>query len=250
MRMTWIALALATTMPATAMAQVGPSAPAAETSGLGASTLPPVDPALLAQARPIASIILPDGTMARMMGPMMQKIMAPMMDSFTKMPIRDLLKAGGIEADKADALNPATIEEIMAILDPNFRKRMDVMLNTMMPALGQFMGRFEPDMREGMAEAFASRYNAAELGEISAFMKTPTGAKFGSGFMELAADPHYLGKVQAMIPEMMRAMPEILQKSVTEMGTLPKPRTYKDLTPAERQRLEALIGLDSKKVTQ
>lgn len=214
------------------------------------SALTPVDPALLAKARPVAAIILPDGTMGRMMGPMMQKMMGPMMDSFTKLPVRELLKAGGMDTEEADRLNPATIDEIMAIMDPNFRKRMDIMMNSMMPAIGQFMGRFEPDMREGMAEAFASRYDAAELDQINAFMKTPAGAKFGSGFMELALDPHYIGKVQAMMPAMMQALPEIMKKSTAQMEALPKPRTYNDLTPAERKRLEALIGADAKKVAQ
>ncbi|AUW60089.1 hypothetical protein C1T17_04995 [Sphingobium sp. SCG-1] len=231
-------------------AQVAPLgaqvAPAASVSG----GLAPVNPALLAKARPVAAIILPDGTMERMMGPMMQKIMGPMMDSITEMPVRELLKAGGMDAVEADKLNPATINEIMAIMDPNFRKRMDIMTNSMMPAIGQFMGRFEPDMREGMAEAFASRYDAAELDQINAFMKTPAGAKFGSGFMELATDPHYIGKVQTMIPAMMQAMPEIMKKSMAQMEALPKPRTYNDLTPAERKRLEALIGADAKKVAQ
>lgn len=224
-------------------AQTSPAAPAS-------ADLAPVNPALLAKARPVAAIILPDGTMARMMGPMMQKIMGPMMDSFTQMPVRELLKAGGMDSVEAHKLNPATINEIMAIMHPNFRQRMDIMMNSMMPAIGQFMGRFEPDMCEGMAEAFASRYDAAELDQINAFMKTPVGAKFGSGFMELATDPHYIGKVQTIMPAMMQAMPEIMKKSTAQMEALPKPRTYNDLTPAERKRLEALIGADAKKVTQ
>lgn len=212
--------------------------------------LPPVDPALLGKAQPIAAVILPNGTMARMMGPMMQKMMGPMMDGMTKMPMRDLLKAGGMDPAEADRMQPATIEQVMAIVDPAYRRRMTILTDTMMPALGKFMGRFEPDMRDGMAQAFASRYSAAELDQINAFMKTPAGAKFGSGFMELAADPHYIGKVQQMMPALMQAMPEIMKDSAAQMAALPKPRSYKDLTPAERKRLEALIGTDRKKVAQ
>lgn len=230
---------LAIAVPATA--QTPPPPPAAP-------SLPPVDPALLAKARPIAATIIPDGVMARMMGPMMQKMLAPMLDGMTKMPVRDLMKAGGMAPEEADRLNPATIEQIMAIVDPAYRQRMQILIGGMMPALGRFMGRYEPDMREGMAEAFASRYSSTELDQIGAFMRTPAGARFGSGFMELATDPHYLGKVQSMMPALMQAMPDIMKDSQAQLAKLPKPRSYKDLTPAERERLETLLGADRKKV--
>jgi hypothetical protein len=79
-------------------------------------------------------------------------------------------------------------------------------------------------------------------------MKTPAGAKFLGGFMELATDPHYISKVQAIMPALMQAMPEIMKDSQAQLAKLPKPRAYKDLTPAERQRLQALLGADPKKV--
>jgi hypothetical protein len=221
--------------------------PVAAQAQTSAATVQPVDPALLAKAQPIASIILPNGTMEKMMGPMMQKMMGPMMDGMTKMPIRDFLKVGGLDPEQVEKLGAGTIEEMMAIIDPNFRKRMDVIVNSMMPAMGRFMGRYEPDMREGMAEAFAYRYSAGELDQISAFLKTPTGAKFGAGFMELATDPHYIGRLQKVMPEMMQAMPEIMKSSAAELAKLPKPRTYNDLTKAERDRLTALLGADAKK---
>jgi hypothetical protein len=168
------------------------------------------------------------------------------MDGMTKMPIRDFLKAGGLNPEQADTLGEGTVEQMMAIIDPHFRKRMDVIVNTMMPAMGRFMGRYEPDMREGMAEAFAGRYSMAELDQIGTFLNTPTGAKFGAGFMELAADPHYIGRLQKIMPEMMQAMPQIMKSSADALAKLPKPQTYNDLTKAERDRLTALLGPDAK----
>ncbi|AEG49578.1 Protein of unknown function DUF2059 [Sphingobium chlorophenolicum L-1] len=221
--------------------------PVAAQAQVPAAAVQSADPALLAKAQPIASIILPNGTMEKMMGPMMQKMMGPMMDGMTKMPIREFLKVGGLDPERVESLGEGTIGEMMAIIDPNYRKRMDVVVNTMMPAMGRFMGRYEPDMREGMAEAFAHRYNAVELDQISAFLKTPVGAKFGAGFMELATDPHYIGRMQKIMPDMMRAMPEIMKSSADELAKLPKPRTYNDLTKAERERLTALLGADAKK---
>lgn len=207
-----------------------------------------LDPALLAKARPIAAAILPDGTMARLMGPMMRQLIGPMMDSMGKIPIRDLMKAGGMDPAQAETMKPATIDQVMAIIDPAYHQRISVMTETMFPALGKFMTQFEPDMREGMAEAFAARYNAAELDAILAFLRTPEGAKFGAGFMELAADPHYLGRVQSMMPKLIEAMPTIMKGPADALAKLPKPRAYKDLSAAERNRLAELLGVDPKKM--
>ncbi|MBT2187594.1 DUF2059 domain-containing protein [Sphingobium nicotianae] len=221
---------------------------AQQTAAAAIETAPPLDPALVEKARPIAAAILPEGTMAKIMGPMMQKMMGPMMDSVGKMPIRDLLKAGGVDPTGAEAMKPATIDQIMAIVDPAYHQRIAVMTTSMFPAIGNFMTQFEPDMREGMAEAFAGRYSAAELDNILAFLRTPTGSKFGSGFMELAADPHYISRVQAMMPKLIAAMPTIMKEPADALAKLPKPRAYKDLSQAERNRLAELLGIDPKKM--
>ena len=226
-----------------------PLAPVHAQQGAAVETdLAGLDPALVNKARPIAESILPNGTMAKLMGPMMQKLIGPMMESIGKMPIRNLLKAGGMDSSEADTMSPATIEQVMLIVDPGYRQRMSVMIDGMFPALAKFMTQFEPDMREGMAEAFAGRYNSAELDDIQAFLRTPTGAKFGSGFMELAADPHYMKRVQAMMPRLIEEMPTIMKASTDALAKLPKPKAYKDLTPTERNRLAELLGIDPKKM--
>lgn len=207
-----------------------------------------LDPALVEKARPIAELILPDGTFAEMMGPMMQKMMGPMMDSISKMPLKDLAEAGGVDPTEIDKMGPATLEQVMAIVDPAFRQRLDIMTQTMFPALVRFMSQFEPDMREGMAEAFAGRYNAAELNDINAFLKTPTGAKFGSGFMMLGTDPHYMNRMQIIMPKMVEAMPSLMQESSAALEKLPKARKYKELSKAERTRLAEILGIDPKKM--
>ena len=242
-----LALMLAASPATQAVASPGTDK-APESTALAEEAGQPVDPALLVKAQPIAAIVLPDGTMARMMGPMMQKMLKPMMDSVSKMPIRHLLEAGGLDPDQTDKLSAATVKDVMEILDPAFHERMTVMTETMFPALGRFMSQFEPDMREGMAEAFAGRYTAPELDEINAFLHTPTGAKFGSGFMMLATDPHYIGKMQTIVPKMMEAMPSIMKETSAALAKLPKPRKYEDLSKAERDRLAELLGADPKKM--
>lgn len=226
-----------------AFAQTQPAAPVAAAA---APAPGPVDPALLAKARPIAGVILPDGSFAQIMGPMMRQVMGQMTDSMGKLPVKELARAGGLDPAAVDKMAPARLDDIMAILDPAYRERLRLMTETMFPALGRFMTQFEPDFREGMAEAFATRYDARELDEIAAFVRTPTGAKFGGGFMLLATDPHYLGRMQAMMPKLMQAMPTIMQGSIAAMEKLPKARKYADLSSAERARLAELLGTDPK----
>ena len=47
--------------------------------------------------------------------------------------------------------------------------------------------------------------------------------------------------------QMLQAMPEILKSSEAELAKLPKPRTYDQLSQAERDRLVTLIGADPAK---
>ena len=44
-----------------------------------------------------------------------------------------------------------------------------------------------------------------------------------------------------MMPRLMEAMPAIMAKIMAATDSLPKPRSYDSLTPAEKDKLKALI---------
>jgi hypothetical protein len=201
------------------------------------------DAALLAKAQQTAAVIVPKGSVEKMMGPMMEKMIRPMMGQMSELPVRDLARMVGAPEADLQKIGQAKISEVMAILDPAFHPRMEVSMTTMFREMGPLMGQFEPDMRSGMAKAFANRYDAAELDAINAFLATPAGNKFGSGFMMLATDPAYLESMQAMMPKVIEAMPAIIGKVTQAVAKLPKPRKVEQLSADEKKKLSELLGV-------
>ncbi len=216
------------------------------TTSLSTPTLQ-IDPIALAKASQAAAVILPDGTYAKIFGPSMTKLMSPIIDQAMELPIRDLAKIGGVSKAELDKLSPAKTSEIMAILDPAFKQRVALIIDTMFTEMTPMLTEMEPSLRDGMAQSFVKKYNATELDEITKFLSTPAGAKFGSGFMTLATDPDYLEKVQSMIPQIMQAMPGIMRKVLESTKTLPSPRQYSQLSRAEKAKLDGLLGIKSSK---
>jgi hypothetical protein len=209
-----------------------------------------VDPVRLAKAQPIAAAMMQDGAAIRLMSPKVGPVMTAMVDALTKVPVSDLLKESGADPAVVNTMDPGAIQEVLAIIDPNSPERSQVMYDTIFPALSKLAMTFEPDMQTGLAEALAARYSEAELEDIGAFLKTPAGAKFGKAFTELTTDPHYLARMQTIVPEWFAAMAETWQPMVANMEKLPKPRSYKDLTKSERARVAKLLGIDPENIKQ
>lgn len=202
----------------------------------------PADTARMEKARVMAAVMFPDGTFEKMLGPMMDKMIQPMMDQMMELPVRDLAKIGGIDAQQLNGLNKASLREVSEILDPAFQERMSLTTRTMFTAMTPLFSEMEPEIREGMAEAFSIRYSNQELDQINAFLATPTGSRFGSGFMELASDPAYLKRMQTMMPRIIDAMPAIMKQVTEAVASLPPARTWKQLSKDEKTRLEELLS--------
>ena len=231
MRLTMVCLALMAAAPALATALP----PAATAAG-------PVDPTTLAAARLIAVKVWPAGSMTRMMDAMSGQFAASMSQSMLNLPLRDIVASSGMSAEDQKRIGPGTQRQVMAILDPDFQKRIDIMNSVMFPELGKAMSEIEPEMREALARAYAKRFSAAQLGEINGFFNTPTGAAYAAASLQIATDPDYLAGMQTVMPKIVKIMPAIMAKVKLQTDALPKPRTYKDLTPAERERIARLVG--------
>ncbi|TRW14516.1 DUF2059 domain-containing protein [Glacieibacterium frigidum] len=201
----------------------------------------PADPARLAAATRIAAKLLPDGSYREMMRGSMDQIMNSITDQMMSMPLKDLVGMAGVDQAKLPAMGPGTIRQLMAILDPAFEQRNKIMSTVMMGEMTEIMTAMEPDMRAGMAEAYARRFDAAQLGEIERFFQGPTGAAFAAQSMQVYTDPAVMTRMQAMMPKLMQAMPTIMKKVATATAGLPAPRKPADLSKAEKAKLEALI---------
>ena len=241
MRVAFFVLALAT--PAASMAAPSAAAvPNASSSGMTP------DPARLAIARDIAGRVLPNGTFEKLMATTMGGMMKPMTDGMLNLPLKSLVGMGGIDEAKLKGMGPGTMRQMMMIVDPAFEQRMQIMTGVMGTEMGHFMATMEPSFREGLAEAYANRFDPAELADINIFFKSPAGTKFASQIMTVQTDPAFMGRMQQMIPRLMQAMPDIMKKVEAATANLPKAKKAADLTAEDKAEINKLMGIDPAKV--
>jgi hypothetical protein len=207
---------------------------------------PAVDEAKLAISRKVAARLVPDGVFKKVMAGTMDTLTGGMMDQVLDMPLKSLIGPFLKNEDVLDDVGPGTLREISAILDPAFKQRTDLGMKAMVGAMSGLMTSFEPEMREGMALAYANRFTEAELGEFDRFFASPSGAKFASESMTIMTDPAIAKRMQAIMPKVIEAMPEIMKAAASATDGLPKPRSFEDLNKTERAKLAELIGISEK----
>lgn len=218
------------------------SAPlAAQTPSVAAAPVAAVDPARSAAAMRIAAKLLPIGSYREMMRGSMNQVISSINDQMMALPLRDVGGMAGIDRTKLSGIGPGTMKELMAILDPAFEERTRIMTRIMMAEMTDLMSAMEPEMRVGMAEAYARRFDLAQLGDLERFFATPTGAAYAAQSMQIYTDPAVMAKMQTMMPRLMQAMPAIMRKSAAATAALPQARKPADLSKADRDRLQALI---------
>jgi hypothetical protein len=184
------------------------------------------------------------------MGGTMSKMMDGMADQMTAMPIGPFLKAAGLPESEAAKFGPTTIKQIMEIVDPAYQQRLHIILPAMMDEMGKVMTQFEPQMREGLAQAYATHFTSMQLNDIDRFFNTPSGSAFAAQNMMIAADPAVMQKMQAFMPKLMQQMPAIVQKAQAAAANLPKAKTPETLTDDDRAKLAKLLGVDPTKLKQ
>ncbi len=206
--------------------------------------LPPADPASLALARGIVLKIAPDGTYRQVMRGPMDQIMSSMTGQMLNVPIKQFLAGTDMPQDEIAKLNNVTARDIMTILDPAFDQRMHITMTTMMESMSDVLSKFEPQLREAMAEAYVHNFTFQQLTEIDHFFATPTGTAYAARLMMLMTDPSVQASMKELTPAIVQAMPVAAQKVQAATASLPKPKTVDDLTDADRARMAKLLGVD------
>lgn len=226
-----VALACAA-MPLPVVAQT-PVQPAAEA----------IDPSRLSAARKVVEKVFPLGTYKRMMGGTMNTLMDSIMGGAMDIPVAQIAAMGGLDAGQVKELGDAKLSDIMAIYDPHFRERTQIGMRAMMDAMGAMMGGFEPRMQAGLTRAYARKFNAAQLGELDAFFATPTGSVYAAESMMLYMDPEVMREMQALMPDLMKHMPDLIKVTTEATKHLPAPRKPEELSEAEKAKLAKLLGV-------
>ena len=208
------------------------------------------DQSRMAAAQAVVDKLFPNGTYARIMNGTMDTVMRGAMASVGEMPLKDLAGIGGIPEEQLKQMGDGKLKEMLAILDPAFDQRMDASMRAMMPELTKLMTQFEPGIREGLTVAYARRFTPEQLTEMSRFFSTPTGTLYASESMVIFMDPEVVNRMMGMMPEMAKQMPAMVGTVERAIASLPKPKSFEDLTKAERARLAALLGVSETDLIQ
>lgn len=199
----------------------------------------PIDPERMAAAKTTVDYVFPQGTYARLMNQTMDRLTETILDSVYGMPIKQLAAAGGADPRK---LGPGSLAQVMAVYDPAYRERMQIFTKTMMADMVVIMTEFEPEVRIGLARAYATRFDTRQLGELNAFFATPTGKAYAADSNVMMASPEVMEKMQAFMPRFTQQMPAIMQKAQAATASLPPQRKYAELSDAEKDKLANLLG--------
>jgi hypothetical protein len=209
-----------------AAALVATPAPAQEASppASAPAAAAPIDEQRLAIARATVQHVFPAGTYERMMKSSMDSMMEGMMSSMFDMPAGDMLPQGS-ERDKEikAEIGDKTMREVISAEDPHFEERLKITNRVMMTEMVPIMSRLEPDVREGLARAYARRFDAAQLTELNRFFSTPAGHAYASESLMLWTDPEIMGLMGKLAPEMIKEMPAIMEKVTAATAHLPPP---------------------------
>jgi hypothetical protein len=222
MRSAMIALTILTAAPA-----VLSSAPAlAQTAkAKGAAPVSPAQPDAerMAAAEKLTNQLWPLGTMRRQMEGPMAKFYDGLIDEVMGTKIADFVPAGEIPKSQKKMANK-TFMQMAEESDPHFKERMRITIDVTNKEMIPLLEKAEPEMRHVLTLAFARRYSPLQMTDMSAFFATPSGQAFTSNWMTMYMEPELIGSFKKIMPDFIKAGPEIAKKVEAATAHLPKPK--------------------------
>ncbi|MBO80770.1 DUF2059 domain-containing protein [Citromicrobium bathyomarinum] len=213
-----------------------------------AEPLTPEAEARLPQASAVAASLVPEGVYGEMMGQMMDSFLSPIMELAEAdggaMSAGDLTEYTGLYGEDLEGLSQEERGELTQIFDPVYETRTKAQFDMIIGVANSAFSVLEPGVREGLAKAYASRFEASELAALNAFFATPVGGKYASQSLVINTDPQVISGMMQAIPALMEQLPMLLESIEDAEAGLPEPRGYDDLTPAEQRRAAQLLGVD------
>lgn len=199
--------------------------------------------ARLPAAESVVGQMMPDGFYGEMMGGMVDKMMRPMM-AMVAQPSFILGTRLEMDQDTIDALGEAEQVELAQMLDPAYDLRVEAIIGVMTDKMGGMFSAMEGPMRDGLSRAYAVRFDEAQLADIDGFFQTPTGSLYARESMALFGDPQVMQATMKALPAMMSGFGNFEGAIVEAMSALPAERAYEDLSPAQRERLAEVLGVE------
>lgn len=210
-----------------------------------AEPLTPEQEARLPAAQALVLQVMPDGFYAELMRKTMGSVLDPILSMIAGPEGADLVLAKrlAVDPDTFEGIDEAVKMEIVTILDPGYTERGKVMTEAFTTAMSGAFAQIEPPMRDGLARAYAVRFDEQQLADIAAFFATDTGALYANESMALFADPQVMSASMQAMPAMMGSFTNMETLITEAMNSLPAERGYNDLSDADRARLGELLGL-------
>jgi len=181
---------------------------------------PDPDPARLALARTTVTAMWPDGAY----GKIMTGFMGGVFDRVMQLKKSDLasLDPKATKTSASVATSNLSLHDQAAAKDPYFDQRMAAMREVVGEELGRVSAIIDPRVRDGLARSMARRFDAQQLNDINVFFATPSGRALASQSMQLWVDPDMMRSLFSAMPEMMKLMPDIMQKVKAANDRFPK----------------------------
>ena len=187
---------------------------------------PDPDPARLALARTSAGAMWPNGAYGNLMTGMMGNVF----DRVMQLKESDL--PGPPKAKKA-AGPELSLHDQAAAKDPYFDQRMAATRQVVVEETAKVSAIIDPRVRDGLARSMARRFDARQTADINAFFATPSGHALASQYMQMWVDPDMMRAIFGTMPEMMKLMPEMMQKVKAASEKFPSPPKAPKPAPAQ-----------------
>lgn len=207
-----------------------------------ADPLTPEQEALLPLATRMAAHVMPDGSFRTAMDGVTEPMMEMMLGDPENSPRVRLAEISGVAAEELERLSDEDAQEALDIFDPQFAARTQATSEAFTGLMGKLMVAIEPAYREGLARAFARRFDEAEMRELLMFFATPLGAKFAAQSFLVQYDPQIMGFMEAMGPAAAKLVPEMTAEFAAIEAEFGGSRDFSKLSAAERSRAARLIG--------
>lgn len=207
-----------------------------------ADPLTPEQEALLPLATRMAAHVMPDGSFRTAMDGVTEPMMEMMLGDPENSPRVRLAEISGVAAEELERLSDEDAQEALDIFDPQFAARTQRTSEAFTGLMGKLMVAIEPAYREGLARAFARRFDEAEMRELLTFFATPLGAKFAAQSFLVQYDPQIMGFMEAMGPAAAKLVPEMTAEFAAIEAEFAGSRDFSELSAAERTRAARLIG--------
>ncbi|NYT42345.1 hypothetical protein HZY97_16350 [Sphingomonas sp. R-74633] len=208
----------------------------------------PADPARSAVAERVVAKLVPPGIYKKIFDTVFTEMMDQMFGQIGQMPIGQIAKLGGLSETQAKGLGDTKLGEIMEIYDPAWRERQKRMMQAFAGGMGDIMVKMEPAMRAALTRAYMREFSTEELADLDRYFATPAGAHYAAQSLVISMGPEMTKAATDMMPEMMSAMPVLMQRAEEATADLPPQRKMDDLSPAERKKLAELLGVDPEKL--